>query len=289
MKPKALRDHLYQIFFLLLLAGLCTNLLHICIFFGSVMNLKTDAGTSDAFRRQELSGKILEQLEKAEESSGLSKGTLLASWMPIQHFRPHPEAVLTEESCVERQAVFLKYRSRAYESLLSLYQAVWDDLVYFPTEAGMAYENSWMFERNYGGKRGHEGCDLMPPENKSGIYPIFSMTDGTVEKAGWLDKGGYRIGIRSPHGGYFYYAHLSDGSPWITVGQSVRAGDVIGYMGDTGYGPEGTRGKFDVHLHLGIYVCTPENPEVSVNPYWILKSLEGHKLKYRHQVCYTIP
>ena len=59
---------------------------------------------------------------------------------------------------------------------------------------------------------------------------------------------------------------------------------MIGFMGDTGYGTEGTRGQFDVHLHLGIYVRTKEKPEVSVNPYWILKSLEGQKLKYRYQM-----
>lgn len=289
MNQKTWKDNLHRILLVLLLAGLCTGLIHICRFFGCIMNLDMDAGTSAAFRRQELSEELLKQLEQAEKSLGLSKGTLLASWMPSQHYQPSRESVLTEESCVRQRTGFLKYRSREYESLLLLYQAIWDDLIYFPVESGISYEDSWMFERNYGGKRGHEGCDLMPPENKSGVYPVFSMTDGIVEKAGWLDMGGYRIGIRSPRGGYFYYAHLSEESSWIKEGQSVHAGDVIGYMGDTGYGPEGTRGKFDVHLHLGIYVRTAKDPEISVNPYWILKSLEGHKLKYQRRICYTIP
>ena len=45
--------------------------------------------------------------------------------------------------------------------------------------------------------------------SQSGFYPVISMTDGKIEKIGWLSLGGYRIGIRSPHGGYFYYAHLA--------------------------------------------------------------------------------
>lgn len=53
----------------------------------------------------------------------------------------------------------------------------------------------------------------------------------------------------------------------------VKAGDILGYLGNTGYGKEGTKGKFDVHLHFGIYVDI-EGKEVSVNPYYILKWLE---------------
>lgn len=282
MNLTSLKKELRRIIFVLLLAGLSIDLLHICALFGCVMNLKMDAGSSDAFRRQELSVEALAWLEEAEGGLGLSKGTLLAVWMPVRHFKLSPGSALPEKSFLEWGGCFSKYRSREFENLLALYQAVWDDLVYFPAEDGISYEDSWMFERNYGGRRGHEGCDLMPPENRSGVYPVFSMTDGTVEKTGWLDKGGYRIGIRSPHGGYFYYAHLSDYGEGFQEGDTVHAGDVIGYIGDTGYGPEGTRGKFDAHLHLGIYVRTPECAEVSVNPYWILKSLEGHKLKYRH-------
>lgn len=282
MNLKSLKKSLYRMLFILLLAGFSMELLQICAVFGCVMNLKMDVGTSDAFRRQELSEEALETLEKAGQETELSKGTLLAVWMPVNHFQLSAEDTLTAENYLKWGNYFSKYRCPEFENLLSMYQAAWDDLVYFPTEAGVTYENSWMFERNYGGKRGHEGCDLMPPKNESGIYPIFSMTDGVVEKIGWLDKGGYRIGIRSPHGGYFYYAHLSDYGGGFQEGDTVHAGEVVGYMGDTGYGPEGTRGRFDVHLHLGVYVQTPENPEVSVNPYWILKSLEGHKLKYRH-------
>ena len=52
------------------------------------------------------------------------------------------------------------------------------------------------------------------------------------------------------------------------------AGQILGRMGDTGYGPEGTTGQFAVHLHLGIYIQTKRTEELSVNPYWILRYLE---------------
>ena len=67
------------------------------------------------------------------------------------------------------------------------------------------------------------------------IILIVSMTDGVVQSKGWLPKGGYRIGILAPSGGYFYYAHL-DSYADIKEGDRVKAGDVIGFMGDTGYG-----------------------------------------------------
>lgn len=60
----------------------------------------------------------------------------------------------------------------------------------------------------------------------------------------------------------------------------MSAGDILGYMGNTGYGQEGTAGKFPVHLHLGIYITTEEHPELSVKPYWILRAAEKKMRKY---------
>ena len=165
--------------------------------------------------------------------------------------------------------------------------AIWNDVMYFPVpestsevELEVSYVDSWMLERTYGGKRGHEGTDVMAKKNQRGLYPILSMTDGVVVNKGWLEKGGYRIGIESPSGAYFYYAHL-DSYARLQEGDVVKAGDVLGFMGDSGYGPEGTTGKFPVHLHLGIYIY-PNGEEVSVNPYWVLRYIENRKVK-----CYT--
>lgn len=173
-----------------------------------------------------------------------------------------------------------------FDRLSGMYRVLLSDLKCFPIPESsdpktpdITYENGWMEERSYEGPRVHEGCDIMGGDCPSGFYPVVSMTDGTVEQVGWLPKGGWRIGIRAPLGAYFYYAHLSGYAKGWTAGDSVKAGELLGYMGDSGYGPEGTTGQFPVHLHLGIYVKTEHFEELSVNPYWILKYMEKYRLK----------
>ena len=176
-----------------------------------------------------------------------------------------------------------RYKPEEFQLLLNAYRAVWEDVRYFPVASSeIVFENTWMAKREYGGNRSHEGTDLFGTVRESGYYPVISMTDGTVEQKGWLPLGGYRIGIRSPHGGYFYYAHLSGYEANIRKGQTVAAGDILGYMGNTGYGSEGTRGKFPVHLHLGIYIEVPFQKELSVNPYWLLKIFEKKIRNYTY-------
>ncbi|MBS7009757.1 M23 family metallopeptidase [Anaerostipes sp.] len=138
------------------------------------------------------------------------------------------------------------------------------------------YSDSWNEARSFGGDRHHEGTDILSDtvSKKRGEIPVLSMSDGVVEQIGWLKLGGYRIGIRSPKGVYFYYAHLYSYAPGIKQGLKIQAGDVIGYMGDSGYGKkEGTVGKFPVHLHLGLYRNDSKHGEYSVNPYRFLQKV----------------
>lgn len=193
------------------------------------------------------------------------------------------------EEIPESQILPEQNAQNGFEIYRDTLELVWEELVWFPVpessvneQATVAFENSWMAERNYGGKRSHEGTDLMASIDQAGYYPVVSITDGTVEQVGWLEKGGYRIGIRSGNGNYYYYAHLASyGREWKT-GDAVAAGDILGYMGDTGYGPEGTTGQFPVHLHLGVYVPLGADKELAVNPYWMLKYLENSKLTYSY-------
>ena len=163
-----------------------------------------------------------------------------------------------------------------------------EEFKYFPVAYSkesnfVEYVNSWGYERSYGGDRVHEGTDIMGLVNKRGHYPIVSATDGVVEEIGWLELGGYRIGIRTKSGLYIYYAHLYSYAPDIDKGDNVCAGELLGYMGDSGYSKvEGTVGNFDVHLHLGIYVPTEEYGELSVNPYFFLKSIENNLVIYNY-------
>ena len=61
----------------------------------------------------------------------------------------------------------------------------------------------------------------------------------------------------------------------------IRKGELLGYMGSTGYSKvEGTSGKFQTHLHFGMYITDNSGNEVSINPYWILKSNQNKTLIY---------
>lgn len=178
-----------------------------------------------------------------------------------------------------------KYHREDFAQISEYVYAVWSDVECFPVgsiankkEATVSFENSWMQSRTFGGERGHEGCDLMPSVNERGIYPIYSMTDGVVENIGWLRLGGYRIGIRSESGAYFYYAHLAEYAKEFQVGETVSAGTLLGFMGDTGYSDiPGTTGNFMVHLHLGIYLNDKNEQEFSVNSYPVLRYIYEKK------------
>ena len=101
------------------------------------------------------------------------------------------------------------------DSCLSFLEKVERDSVYFPIPESVAdqtltvsYVDSWMADREYKGKSRHEGTDIMADKNERGLYPVISISDGMITNLGWLEKGGYRIGITSPSGVYYYYAHL---------------------------------------------------------------------------------
>lgn len=168
----------------------------------------------------------------------------------------------------------------------SEHDAIAEEILIFPIPQSsvdasleVEYVDSWQFERTYGGERKHEGCDLMLTNNQRGIYPVVSMTDGIVEQMGWLPLGGYRIGIRTGNGTYFYYAHLESYAPDVQQGDEVAAGTFLGFAGDSGYGEEGTTGQFAAHLHLGIYVPGADGTDVAVDPYPYLKQCETKRCK----------
>lgn len=169
-----------------------------------------------------------------------------------------------------------------FATYMSIVDTIFSDLQCFPVvkeEAEgiypVSYDNTWGAERTYGGERIHEGCDLMAISNERGKYKVCSMTDGVVTNIGWLEQGGWRIGIESDSGIYYYYAHLDSYEKAFEKGERVVAGQILGRMGDSGYGKEpGTKGNFDVHLHVGIYVKDLSGKERAINPYWYLKRLE---------------
>lgn len=143
---------------------------------------------------------------------------------------------------------------------------------YFPLAGGFDYTHYDDFGagRNYGYKRRHLGHDMM---GQIGT-PIICVESGIVEVMGWNQYGGWRIGIRSfDKRRYYYYAHLRQNYPFaegLKEGDVVTAGDVIGYMGHTGYSAKENVNNIEVtHLHWGLELIFDESQKESDNEIWI--------------------
>ncbi|ENH95926.1 L-Ala-D-Glu endopeptidase [Gracilibacillus halophilus YIM-C55.5] len=138
-----------------------------------------------------------------------------------------------------------------YAKLFETYDTVTFDDHAFPIPKGYnySYKNTWGDARGFGGRRIHEGTDIFANYGT----PVRSTTYGVIELKGWNRYGGWRIGIRDTHNRYHYYAHLNSFAEGIKIGDIVEAGQTIGSVGSTGYGPPGTSGKFPPHLHYGMY------------------------------------
>ena len=90
----------------------------------------------------------------------------------------------------------------------------------------------------------HHGEDIFA----AGGTPLLAVADGTLHTIGFNRIGGYRVWLRDTSGNEFYYAHLSAYSPLAVEGRSVKAGDVIGFVGATGDADGGAP-----HLHFEIH------------------------------------
>ena len=158
-----------------------------------------------------------------------------------------------------------------------------------PIAAGYGYSHSDDFgnRRTFGFARKHLGHDMIGSLGT----PVVAVESGVVEAMGWNRYGGWRVGIRSADNKrYHYYAHLQKDHPFasgLEVGDMVQAGDLIGFMGRTGYSDtENTNNIETVHLHYGIQLVFDEsqkecNSEIWINVYDIVKLLSAHRCSYR--------
>jgi murein DD-endopeptidase MepM/ murein hydrolase activator NlpD len=114
----------------------------------------------------------------------------------------------------------------------------------FPVYGESSYSDT------YGGFRGdvsggwHHGDDIFAALGT----PILAVAHGTVFSVGWNKIGGWRLWLRDDKGWEYYYAHLSAYTPLAVNGAVVNAGDVLGFVGNTG-DAQGT----PYHLHFEVH------------------------------------
>ena len=128
----------------------------------------------------------------------------------------------------------------------------------FPMQGRCSFSDSWHAPR--GGGRLHEGVDIIGARGLA----IYAVVDGTITRmltGGALS--GNSIRLTAPDGTYFFYAHLDGFAAGLATGQTVRAGQVIGYNGSTG--------ATTAHLHFEIH---PQGG-AAVNPYPIVKAVDA--------------
>ena len=130
----------------------------------------------------------------------------------------------------------------------------------FPVQGQCFFGDTWHAPR--GGGRKHVGTDVIANEGKL----LYAVTDGEISKQYWDYPGalaGNGLRLAQPNGTYFTYLHMSGFAPGLTVGTKVKAGDVIGYVGNTG-------SSATPHLHFEIH---PGGGD-AINPYSYLKAMD---------------
>lgn len=121
------------------------------------------------------------------------------------------------------------------------------------------------FDDARGGRR-HEAIDILAPRHT----PVLAVEDGTIARLFYSQAGGTTIYQFDPSGTYcYYYAHLERYADGLREGQSVRRGDVIGYVGTSGNAPRNTP-----HLHFAIFRLTEAKhwwEGTPIDPYDVLR------------------
>ena len=122
------------------------------------------------------------------------------------------------------------------------------------------------FNEMRGGTRRHEAIDVLAPRNT----PVLAVEDGKVAKLFRSEAGGITLYQFDPTGAYvYYYAHLERYADGLKEGDTIKRGDVIGYVGTTGNAPRDTP-----HLHFAIFKLTEEKKwwqGAPIDPYSVLR------------------
>ena len=130
----------------------------------------------------------------------------------------------------------------------------------FPVGEPYSFIDSWGFPRMTGTEyeHGHQGTDIMADFGT----PLYAVERGVVIRVGVDVLGGQKLWVKGQSGTYYYYAHLQAFVEGVGEGTPVEAGDVVGFVGDTGNAKGGAP-----HLHFQVH----PGGGPPVNPYGLLK------------------
>ena len=144
----------------------------------------------------------------------------------------------------------------------AVYQQLTSPGYVFPVAGGAHYGHDF---GNFRADTGfHEGSDLFAPAGT----PLVAVQSGVLHNVGWNRLGGWRLWVEDTQGNWFYYAHLSAYSPIAKDDVHVNAGDVIGFVGNTGDAQGGP-----THLHFEIH----PGGQWAVPPWDYLQAWQGHR------------
>lgn len=132
----------------------------------------------------------------------------------------------------------------------------------FPIFGDASFGDSWGAPRATTGR--HQGTDIFAPLGA----PVLAVADGTLFSVGWNRIGGWRLWLRDRQGNQFYYAHMAAYAVGTRDGAEVKAGQVVGFNGNSG-DAQGT--PFHVHFEIHPVGLLPLGYEGgAVNPFLYL-------------------
>ena len=216
---------------------------------------------------EEAAGYIKEAMALSVQAQSQADGSyeLIANLTPL----PYKEALALPDNDPQR----IMGRSFSYSYALTVFDdnaCEYEEYIQPPAEGNLArgivwplgehtrLRKTWYADRA-GGIRKHTGTDIWAPADAE----LYSCTDGIVTYIGYSDGTGYAVVVTDEYDYEFHYYHMIRQTDFLQVGDAVKAGDLIGHVGNTG------NSDLD-HLHLTIVA----DDGLYINPYPYLKAVE---------------
>ena len=137
----------------------------------------------------------------------------------------------------------------------------------FPLPRFTRFRDTWFANRD-GGRRRHLGTDISAPEGTE----IYSCTDAEVINVENGRLAGNCVLTRDGYGNEYLYCHMVEVSDFLAVGQKLKAGDLVGHVGNTGNSAVN-------HLHLSVLL--QDGRHLHTFPY-LKEAWDNKRVKKQH-------